>query len=488
MNKHDNYDQIINNPLLRRRLATESHYHFFHLYFPHYIEYPTADFQKEIFSLTQNNDYQQAVIVAFRGSAKSTIVTLSNPIWSIVGKPQKKFVLIVSQTQQQARFHLSNIKEELEQNTLLTHDFNIHIDHEDEWRYDSLVLSSYGARIHSVSIGESMRGLREKQYRPDLIICDDIEDLNSVKTQESRDYTFDWFNKTLVPMGKPTTKIIVVGNLLHEDSFIMRMKEKIKNDSQNKVYKSYPLIDENGKTLWLGKYPTQNAIEREKSMLSYDAWMQEYLLKIVRRDDQVVQPEWIGYYDELPSIQGNDFQYAAISADLAISEKETANFTSILTAYVFGYGDKTKVYILPFPINKRMNFPKTIETIKEAYQSLVNRGIVTKVFIEEVAYQASLTQLLSINGVKATGVTISGQDKRARIAQTTSWMKSENILFSKKGCEDLINQLIYFGVEKHDDLADAFSLLILELMKNYREKARAWGRDSDAYRYFNRSR
>lgn len=472
MNTQNDYDHILNDPILRRRLATESHYHFFHLYFPHYIEYPTADFQKEIFSLIQNDEYQQAVIVAFRGSAKSTIVTLSNPIWSIVGKPQKKFVLIVSQTQQQARFHLSNIKIELEQNTLLTHDFNIHIDHEDEWRYDSLVLSNYGARIHSVSIGESMRGIREKQYRPDLIICDDIEDLNSVKTQESRDITFDWFNKTLIPMGKPTTKIIVVGNLLHEDSFIMRMKEKIKSGSQEKVYKSYPIVDESGISLWPGKYPSPNAVEKEKSKLSYDAWMQEYMLKIVRRDDQVVQPEWIGYYDELPSTLGNNFRYAVISTDLAISEKEAADFTALLTAYVFGYEDKTKVYIVPFPINKRMDFPKTIEIIKSTYQSLVNQGLITKVFIEEVNYQKSLTQQLLVEGIKANGITVSGQDKRARLAQTTGWMQSARILFPKKGCESLINQLVYFGVEKHDDLADAFSLLILELMKNYRRRAR----------------
>lgn len=474
MNKHDQYKEIINNPALRRRLASESHYHFFHLYFPHYIEYPTAEFQKEIFSLTQNEDYQQAVIVAFRGSAKSTIVTLSNPIWSIVGNPQKKFVLIVSQTQQQARFHLSNIKEELEQNTLLTHDFNIHIDHEDEWRYDSLVLSSYGARIHSVSIGESMRGLREKQYRPDLIICDDIEDLNSVKTQESRDYTFDWFNKTLVPMGKPTTKIMVVGNLLHEDSFIKRMEDKIKNDSKDKIFKSYPLIDENGKILWSGKYPTQIAIEREKSMLSYDAWMQEYLLKIVRRDDQVVQPEWIGYYDEYPSFQKNDFQYAVISTDLAIKEKESADFTAMVTAYVYGYESNTKIYILPFPTNVRMDFPKTISAIKDKYQKLADQGLVTKVFVEEVGYQGAITQQLLVEGIKATGITVSGQDKRARLAQTTGWIQSGKILFPKKGCEFLINQLIYFGVEKHDDLADAFSLLVLELMKNHRRKARAF--------------
>ncbi|MEN9881393.1 MAG: hypothetical protein RLZZ308_576, partial [Candidatus Parcubacteria bacterium] len=34
------------------------------------------------------------------------------------------------------------------------------------------------------------------------------------------------------------------------------------------------------------------------------------------------------------------------------------------------------------------------------------------------------------------------------------------VKFPKQGCEELIEQLVGFGVEKHDDLADAFSLLV----------------------------
>ena len=39
-------------------------------------------------------------------------------------------------------------------------------------------------------------------------------------------------------------------------------------------------------------------------------------------------------------------------------------------------------------------------------------------------------------------------------------IKTGKILFPKKGCEELLRQLVHFGVEKHDDLADAFSVLI----------------------------
>jgi phage terminase large subunit-like protein len=46
------------------------------------------------------------------------------------------------------------------------------------------------------------------------------------------------------------------------------------------------------------------------------------------------------------------------------------------------------------------------------------------------------------------------------LALTTAAIKEGLIKFPKKGAEELIAQLIGFGVEKHDDLADAFSLAV----------------------------
>jgi len=39
-------------------------------------------------------------------------------------------------------------------------------------------------------------------------------------------------------------------------------------------------------------------------------------------------------------------------------------------------------------------------------------------------------------------------------------IRSGKVLFPKKGTEDLIQQLVYFGVEKHDDLVDAFTMVL----------------------------
>jgi predicted metal-dependent peptidase len=81
------------------------------------VQYKTADFHKEIFHITEDDSIEQAVIVSFRGSAKSTICATSMPIWAILGKLQKKYIVLISRTKEQSRLILSNIKDELENNT-----------------------------------------------------------------------------------------------------------------------------------------------------------------------------------------------------------------------------------------------------------------------------------------------------------------------------------------------------------------------------------
>ena len=76
----------------RVELVTSSHYWFFATYFPDYLQHRSADFQREMFEISERSDLSLAVIMAFRGSAKSTIMTMSYPIWAIMGKQQKKFI------------------------------------------------------------------------------------------------------------------------------------------------------------------------------------------------------------------------------------------------------------------------------------------------------------------------------------------------------------------------------------------------------------
>lgn len=475
MNEQDQIiNQVQNNPEFRKALAWENFYWFFVTYFPHYITCPTADFQKEIFNLIQNEGIQKISITAFRGSAKSTIATLALPIWALVGKPAKKYTLLVSLTQGLAKQILTNIKQELSSNELLIRDFGPFSEVADEWRSNSLVIPHYNSRISAISQSERIRGLRHRQYRPDLIIIDDVEDLESVKTREGRDNLWNWFSGEIKPIGDSGTRIITVGNLLHEDSLMMRIRQSIQTGGMDGIYKEYPLLDSCGNIMWPGKYPTMKDIEAKRKDIADDsAWHREYLLKIIADEDRIVKRPWIKYYDALPDTYRFPARLIGIGVDLAISLSESANLTALVPAYVVGYGDKLQIYILPNIENKRFDFPKTIQAIKILTEKLkISFRPYPKVYIESVGYQSAAAQQLTIEHVLAEEVRIPQLDKRSRLSIVSPLIEQGKVYFPKSGAEVLIDQLLNFGVEKYDDLVDAFTLLMSKIIETDRPTSR----------------
>lgn len=458
-------EQIKKKRSVRKMLAKNSHKWFFSIYLSHYIGHLFAPFHSEMFQITEDIENKFTVLVAFRGSGKSTLITLSYVIWSIIGVQQKKFVLILSQTQSQAKQLMTNIRIELEGNDLLKADIGPFQETGDEKGLGTFELSNFGARITVASTEQSIRGLRHKEHRPDLVICDDVEDLNSVKTKEGRDKTFQWLTGEVLPIGDQKTKYMIIGNLLHEDSLLMRLKQHIMRGKMKGKFYSYPLINSQDQVAWPEKFPTEESIQEAKSKIGSDsAWYREYLLKIISDADRLVHPEWIHYYSKVPAEDSGDFLYTATGIDLAISQKDSADYTAMVSAKVFGYADKLEIYILPFPVNSRLSFPETYERAKDLSRELGD-GQYTKLFIEEIGYQAALIHHLENNNVPAEGVKVSGQDKRSRLALITHLIKLGKVKFPEKGAEELIMQLTGFGIEKHDDLADAFSLLLLKILE-----------------------
>jgi predicted phage terminase large subunit-like protein len=466
-------EQLYKDRKIRTEITKQSHLMFFSVYFSRYAKNPTARFQKEFFAITEDESIKRAIIVAFRGSAKSTIMTLSYPLWAILGCQQKKFVLILSQTQRQARQHLTNIKRELESNELLKNDLGPFQEESDEWGSIALVIPEYNAKIMAASTEQSVRGLKHLEHRPDLIICDDIEDLQSVQTKESRDKTHQWLTGDVIPSGDlDTTRLIMVGNLLHEDSVMMRLKEAIEQKTLDGVFRFYPLVDDAGNIAWVGKYPTMEDIERLRNMVGNDvSWHREYLLHIISGSERVVHPDWIEYYDyeKLPP-RSEKYKYMAVGVDLAVSQRDTADYTSMVSALILGWlnepNARLRIVIMPNPINDRLTFPETIDTLKALTNGLPKiNSERPKVYIEDFGYQQALIQMMQQSNMNVEASKIKTGDKRSRIALTTHLIKDGTIVFPRTGCEELIRQLVGFGVEKHDDLADAFAILVNSVMQ-----------------------
>ncbi len=288
-------EKIRENKRVRQRLAFESPLWFSLFYLRHHFSYPLAPFHIEMFYLIEQEKYDFIVVMAFRESGKSTLMNMANVLWSILGKPGKKFAIIMSNTQEQSKNHFTNIKAELENNEALKEDFGPFTENKNEWNKLSLELEYHGSKIMSVTRDQGIRGLKHNQYRPDLIICDDLEDSSSAKDETVSKAFFQRFEEEILPLGNSTTKIIILGNLLtfywddqwlNRRSFILRLRDDILNGRIKGIFRAYPLIDDRGKNLWPGRFKNRQVVLKLREKLSLGTWIQEYLLKSYGQDNE----------------------------------------------------------------------------------------------------------------------------------------------------------------------------------------------------------
>lgn len=435
------------------------------LYLSHHFYREPAYYHPEMMATLDDDTIRRLLIVGHRGSAKSTITSLAYAIYAALEKPELyPFIVPIADTTTQASINIANIKNELENNDLLRNDYGkIDVDRtndpvpeptfesEDEWQSKNMILSN-GVRILARSRGQKIRGLKHRQHRVKLALLDDVEDLAWVKTRENRNKTDRWMRgEVMGAMDEATGRIIAIGNWLHEDALMARLKKL----SQFKVLE-YPLIvDIEGEeyVTWSSLYPDQESLDKKREEMDEVAWMREMLMKIIPEEGQEVKPEDIHYYDAQPEPERGGLRGHGV--DLAISTDESADYTTDVEGHVhYDESQKPKIYIQPNPLCAHLDFHHSMEYFKGKPKG-------THLwFVEDVAYQKAAIQEMDRAGMAVIAVKPIA-DKRARLRVAARYIKNGTVLFPKTGCEKLIQQLLNFGNEDHDDLVDGLVNLIL---------------------------
>lgn len=231
MSKHD-YRNEASRQLseTRREFGERSILAFGRIYLSHYCKLPSSRMHTESCELLQSasrNRGSRLAIAAPRDHAKSTLVSLTYVLWAICYQ-RETFILLISNTGDQASDLLSFVKDELEGNLLLQADFPLVCEIPKvkpgaaRWRKTEIITRN-SVKVSALGADMKVRGRRNRQYRPSLIILDDVENETSVRSQDQRRNLKEWFTKTVAKAGSPTTNIIVVGTLLHYDSLLARM-------------------------------------------------------------------------------------------------------------------------------------------------------------------------------------------------------------------------------------------------------------------------
>ncbi len=461
----------LDDPAIRVGVTKNSFLLFLQIYFPHHLNYKLAYMHMEMINICESTEIELALIMAFRGSGKSTIVSNAYPLWAILGAQKKKFVVIITKTIDQAKIIMRNIKSEAEDEGFLKKDLGPFKEVSDEWGAESIIFKNEDARIMVLSIEKSLKGIKHRQHRPDLIILDDVEDNESTKTRAGRDKTFEKYVREIVPLGDKNTKILHVGNMLHNNSLMMRLSENILSTDSHQVFKRYPIIDEKNNILWQSKFTDLLEIEKLRKKVGDEvAWHLEYLLRVIANVGQIVNPKDIQFYDNIPANKISRDGYfptrkIIVGIDLAISESNNADFTAIVPVLYNKVNDKWEAYVLKEFVHKRLQFPEVIKIIMELNKSLKLYTNNIEFAVESVGYQEAVVQAVKAEDeyVEIVGVGVR-LGKEERLRSITPMFSNKLLFFPSVGAEVLIEEILGFGSEKHDDLVDA---LVYALRRGY---------------------
>jgi len=164
-------------------------------------------------------------VIGPRGSAKSTVATLCYVLRAAV-EEWEKYIWIVSDTGDQAKVHLDNLRIELIENEKLREKYKAARGQGRHWRSAVLQLAN-GVTIESFGVGQGLRGRRRRAIRPTLIVCDDLQNDSHIASAAQRENTRRWFHGTLLNVGTPTTNVVNLATALHRDALALELAQKV---------------------------------------------------------------------------------------------------------------------------------------------------------------------------------------------------------------------------------------------------------------------
>lgn len=155
------------------------------------------------------------VVEGPRDSAKSTVITTGYPLYGVC-EEFETYILLVSETGDQALKYLSSIKAELETNSFIEENYPQAFGPGPLWNKESIITKN-GVMIEALGAGKSIRGRKAKEHRPSCIIVDDPEGENAAYSSLARSRIRDWFTKGVGGAGAPDTNFFVIGTRIHRE-------------------------------------------------------------------------------------------------------------------------------------------------------------------------------------------------------------------------------------------------------------------------------
>lgn len=404
---------------------------------------PTPQHHKEIWEyLDKKSDFN---LIEPRGHGKTTAIL--EWILRAICYEQEKSILYIA-NQDLGKQGLGKIRGELENNDLLLRCFGnvVPINSDDlkdkrlkRWKQQQLEFLNW-IYLVTMTKGQAVRG-----QRPTKIIFDDPQENKDVMTKAIVDKfntrVFSSLYNTLLPWWSMTVLGTIVGNLC----LVLHLKQE----------KKWPTLyreacdSEFNNVLWPELWDKASLMDRKEKVWT-PIFNQEFRHIPLNREDALIIPEWIQYYEERPT----HFDRIIMAVDPIKKASEKSDFMGIAVAGIIG----DQIYVL-FSKGIRLSSHKAERFIQLVYEK----------YKPDIILQEDNIEVTMIDNLKRKGLPIkpisSTKDKYTRLLNVQPSFENLKVFFRTEKDSDLIWQLTNFPDVDHDDIMDALVFILLSIKK-----------------------
>lgn len=449
---------------------------FCQFYFPKEASAPFGYFHREAAAAVLDDPNIFAVLEWPREHAKSVFADIMLPMY-LYACGELSGMVIVSANEEKAVGLLSDIQAQFTNNQRWINDYG-ELQNTGDWKGGNFSTKD-GIGFWAFGNGQSPRGIRKSEKRPNLVVVDDIDTAERCRNIARVRESVNWILEDLYPtMGLKQGRLVVAGNRIHRASILAHMVGDVQPDDpkrdgiwHSKVFalqNDAREMDELGQPAWAERYTREEVMNRMRKM-GFRASRREYFHQHVE-DGIVFSNDWIEF---APSLPLEAYSEIVVYGDPSFKNTKASDYKAIVAVGREASGGK--LHILRAWV-RQASITAMVQEFYDWYEWLETRAAyyIEANMLQDLLFDDEFVQEGQHRGYQMP----IRQDKRkkpekfTRIENLTPLFERGQVLFNERernsyDMQTLIQQLLSFPTG-HDDAPDALEGAVSLLQSFYR--------------------
>lgn len=450
--------------------AKKDYNYFVNTYFKHYADSDCAEFQLEAARKIKADPNIFAVLEWPREHAKSVHADVLIPLWLKIHGELTGLVQ-VGKNWDDAAGLLADLQAELEFNPLFIHDFGTQKT-DGSWQTGEFI-DSDGIEYIAIGRGQSPRGIRNRQKRPNYCSIDDIDDDELVENPDRVSKVVRWILGSLYgALAIKGSRLVVVGNRIHRKGVLANIVGDTDPEQPKRkgIYHSKISAIMNGKPAW--KRYTLQELQMKFDRMGYYLSQREFFHNPIV-EGKIFKREWIRW-GTVPRLEQFDMIVAYF--DPSYKAKTSNDFKAVR---VWGAAGHLRYLIASFV--RQCSITDAVKWMYNYHEKVMERVSVNfymeQVFLQDMFFDDFEAEA-KLRGyyLPVAGDTRHKPDKFMRIQATAPYYERGVIIYNEaeRKSPDMqtgLDQVLSFekGSSVHDDAPDADEGALFLLQKHGRQ-------------------